>query len=523
MVAHVLRLKLTLLGNSFRRSPWQIAGLVLGIFYGLSTAVFVIAGLVALRSFDVEIARSASVVLGAVITIVFTALPLAFGVDDTLDPRRFGLFGIRTTKLSFVLAVGALVSVPAVVVMAIALGQLVTWSRDGLAEFLAILGMVLIIVTCILSARISTSLAAFLLSTRRARDLTAIFGIIALIALSPVIVVLANVDWRAHGMEVLSDIADVVGWTPLAAAWAAPADAATGDPGSAFAKLAIAIAWVLVLVAVWRLLVGLMLVTPERQPHARTYVGLGWFDWFARTPTGAIAARSITYWFRDARYGTSLAIIPVIPAFMVVTLAIAGIDTHALALLPLPVMCLFLAWSVHNDVALDNTAIWLHMSTSTLGRADRWGRLIPVLVLGLPLIAVGSLVSIWFNGEWELLPSLVGVSTGILLSGLGLSSILSARFPYPAVRPGDSPFAQPQGGATPAGTIQALSLLAIIALSTPALFFAGLGYVYGSGWNYLSLGVGLGIGLLVLFGGTAIGARMYDRRTSELLVFATRN
>ena len=87
MVAHFLRLKLTLLGNSFRRSPFQVFGVLLGIFYGIGTAVFVIAGLVALRFFDVEVARSATIVLGAVVTAVFTLLPLTVGIDDTLDPR----------------------------------------------------------------------------------------------------------------------------------------------------------------------------------------------------------------------------------------------------------------------------------------------------------------------------------------------------------------------------------------------------------------------------------------------------
>ena len=523
MVAHFLRLKLTLLGNSFRRSPWQVFGVLLGIFYGIGTAVFVIAGLIALRFFDVEVARSATIVLGAVVTAVFTLLPLTVGIDDTLDPRKFGLFGIRTTRLSFVLLLGALVSVPAVVIIAIALGQLVTWSRDGLGEFFAIISAVLIVATCIVSARISTSLTAFLLSTRRARDLTAIFGILGLIALSPVIIVLANVDWRHRGLQILGDIADVVSWTPLAAAWAAPADAAAGDPSTAVVKLAIAIAWVLILVVVWRTLVGLMLVTPVRQPSARTYVGLGWFDWFARTPTGAIAARSLTYWFRDSRYGTSLVIIPFIPVFMVTALAVAGLDLRALALLPLPVMCLFLAWSVHNDVAFDNTAIWLHMSTSTLGRADRWGRLIPVLVVGVPLIAIGSVVSAWFHGDWAVLPSLVGVSTSILLTGLGLSSITSAAFPYPAVRPGDSPFSQPQGGGSPAGAIQALTFVFIILLAAPSVIAATFGFVYGTVWHFIALGAGVGIGLVMLLAGTAIGARVYDRRTSELLVFATRN
>ena len=523
MVAHFFRLKLTLLGNSFRRSPWQVFGVLLGIFYGLGTAIFIIAGLVALRFFDVEVARSATIVLGAVVTIVFTLLPLSVGIDDTLDPRKFGLFGIRTTRLSFTLLLGGLVSVPAVVITAIALGQLVTWSRDGLGEFFAIISAVLIVATCVISARISTSLTAFLLSTRRARDLTAIFGIISLIALSPVIIVLANIDWRHRGLEILGDIADVVSWTPLAAAWSAPADAAAGDPSTAVVKLAIAIAWVVVLAVIWRILVGLMLVTPVRQPSARTYVGLGWFDWFARTPTGAIAARSLTYWFRDTRYSASLVIIPLIPVFMVTALAVAGLDLRALALLPLPIMCLFLSWSVHNDVAFDNTAIWLHMSTSTAGRADRWGRLIPVLVVGVPLIAIGSVVSAWLNGSWAALPSLVGVSTSILLTGLGLSSITSAAFPYPAVRPGDSPFSQPQGGGSPAGAIQGLTFVLILVFTAPSVVAATLGFVYGPFWHLLSLAIGVGVGLFMLLVGTAVGARVYDRRTSELLVFATRN
>jgi len=42
-------------------------------------------------------------------------------------------------------------------------------------------------------------------------------------------------------------------------------------------------------------------------------------------------------------------------------------------------------------------------------------------------------------------------------------------------------------------------------------------------WHFISLGAGVGIGLVMLLAGTAIGARVYDRRTSELLVFATRN
>ena len=523
MVAHILRLKLTLLGNSFRRSPWQVIGTVFSLLYGLGTAAFLTAALVALRFVGADVARDAVIVLGALVVVIFTLLPLSLGIDDTLDPRKFGLFGIRTTKLAAVLIVGSVVSVPAFVITAISLAQLVTWGRDGLSEVLAIAAAVLIVLTCLLSARISTSLAAFLLSTRRARDFTAIGAIVAAIAFSPLIIVASTIDWKHYGLQLLSDVADVVSWTPIAAAWAIPGDAANGDLDMAFEKLAIAIGTVVVLAVIWRVLVGRMLTTPVLQPHSRTYSGLGLFDVFARTPTGAIAARSLTYWLRDTRYGTSLVIIPIIPVFMVISLYIAGIPLNVLALVPLPIICLFLSWFVHNDVSFDNTALWLHLSTSTSGRADRLGRLIPVLVVGIPLIAIGATVSAWLYGDWFVLGSLVGVSTSILLTGLGLSSITSARFPYPTVRPGDSPFSQPQGGGSPAGMIQAFSFLTILILAIPAVFAAVLGFTTDDGWHLLSLAIGVGVGVIALVVGVAVGSRVYDRRTSELLVSATQN
>jgi ABC-2 type transport system permease protein len=347
-------------------------------------------------------------------------------------------------------------------------------------------------------------------------------GLLALVCLSPAIIALLSIDWAERGLDVLASIAGVVGWTPLGAAWAVPADAAAGDPGGALLRLLISVVWLGVLVLAWRTLVGLMLTTPQRQPSVRRYSGLGWFGLFPGTPTGAIAARSVTYWLRDARYGMSLIVIPFIPLFMVVALSIAGVPLSTLALLPVPIMCLFLAWSVHNDVSLDNTAVWLHLSASTKGRADRWGRLVPALVVGVPLVAVGSVVSAAVYGDWAVLPSLLGVCTSVLFTGFGLSSVMSARFPYPAVRPGDSPFAQPQSG-SPAGLIQSVSFVAIVVLSAPALAAAGLGLAFGGRWPLLALGSGVLGGILVLVGGVFVGGRVFEARGPQILALAMRN
>ncbi len=523
MVAQILRLKLLLLANSFRRTPWQVVGLVLGLLYGIGTATFLAASLIALRFVEPEVAGPIVVVFGSATLVAFALLPLVLGIDDILDPRRFSLYGIPNTTLATSIGLASLLSVPAIVITIIAVAQTTTWSATPEAYGLSVVAAVVIVITAVLSARVSTTLAAFLLSTRRSRDVSVLVGIVLVIAGSPLVAVLASVNWAENGLDVFANIAGVAGWTPLGAAWAAPADAAVGHESDAFAKLAIAIVWVLILFVAWRALVAAVLVTPERHAQAKKYLGLGWFDWLPRTPIGAIAARSITYWLRDSRYVTSLVVIPVIPLLMIVTLNVAGLPLQSLALLPVPVMCLFLSWSVHNDVSFDNSAFWLHLASSTSGWDDRWGRLLPALFVGVPLVVGGSVISVAVFGDWSVLPSLIGVSSAILLAGLGLSSILSARFPYPAVRPGDSPFSQPQAGGNTAGLIQGLSFFGILLLAAPAITAAVLGFVFGDGWHFIALVAGLGVGVGALIAGVRIGASVYDSRSSELLAAALKN
>ncbi len=73
------------------------------------------------------------------------------------------------------------------------------------------------------------------------------------------------------------------------------------------------------------------------------------------------------------------------------------------------------------------------------GRADRIGRLFPALVLGIPVVILGSFVSADLYGESDVVGGLIGVSSALLFAGLGFASLISARFPYPVPQPGDSP------------------------------------------------------------------------------------
>ncbi|MES2171541.1 MAG: hypothetical protein V4479_12600 [Actinomycetota bacterium] len=523
MVAQFLGLKLRLLANTFRRSPLQVFGMILALLYGLGAAFVAVLALVALRFATVQLATSVAVSAGALIVLCFILVPLAFGVDDTLDPRAFSLFGIPTGRLAAGLAITAFVGVPALVIAIVSVAQIITWTRTPLSAGLAIIGAVIIVVTCTLAARVSTSIASFLLATRRAREISALIALLVVVSLSPLVALLVSIDWARNGLTVLGSIARVAGWTPLGAAWAAPAAAASGHVGEAVLKLLIAMAFAALLAVAWRGLVAIMLVTPQRLSRERDYTGLGWFERMPDSPGGAIAARSITYWVRDARYHTALVAIPAAPVIFVIVLAVAGVPLHMLALLPLPVICLFLSWSAHNDIAYDNSAIWLHVASNTGGRADRFGRVVPALMLGVPLIIIGApLCAAWF-GDLSVLPSLVGVSACILLAGLGLSSVISARFPYPAVRPGDSPFAQPQASGSAAGLIQSLAFFFALLIAVPPAVLAGLGLVFGIWWAWGALVLGLGLGIGGLYLGVKWGGRIFDSRAPELLAFTLRN
>ncbi len=523
MVAQFLGLKLRQLANIFRRSPGQVVGIVIGLVYGVGAAIVVVGGLVALRGAPVSLAADISTTAGALIVLGFLLAPLAFGIDDTLDPRAFSLLGMPTRRLAVGLALAALVAVPSLIVVIVSVAQVVTWARGPLPVLLALLGVPLIVATCVLGARVTTSLAAALLSTRRAREASGVVVLLIIVSLSPAVVFLVGVDWAHDGLGVLSSVARAAGWTPLGAVWSAPAEAAAGHPGPALAKLAIAVAFVAVLWFAWRGLVGLLVVSPSRGSRAKNRVGLGWFARMPHTPAGAVAARSITYWLRDPRYQVGLLAIPVAPIVFVVALGLGGVSPLVLGLIPLPVMCVFLAWSVHDDVAYDNSAVWLHVASGTRGAADRLGRLVPVLIVGGVLIVVGAPLTVLFVGDWSILPAIVGVSACILLGGLGLSSVVSARFPYPAVRPGDSPFSHPQATGTSAGLIQSLSFLGTIAVAAPPAACAALGFLYGGQWMLLSLVVGLVVGAAGLYLGVRLGGRVFSRRGPELLALALRN
>lgn len=524
MVAQLLRLRVIIATNAFRRGRAERIGIVLTLLWGVATTGILVAGLVELRSATPGVARVIIVVIGSVIVLGFLALPVTFGIDDTMDPRGFALLGIPATVLAFRLAIVASISLPILAATVLSIAQVVTWSSAPLSVLVAVVSALFLVPTCVLAMKVSMALSSIVVSGSRARE---ILGNVAggLVVASAIgVVALATLDFQSQTLPILRRIASVAEWTPLGSALSAPGDAALGLGEQAGVKLLISLLFLGALCLAWRALVALLLSRPEHDASLRRRSSLGWFARLPATPAGAIAARSLTYWGRDSRYGVSLAVIPLIPLVMVAVLLVGGVPAEYLVWVPVPVMCVFLAWSIHNDVAHDSSAFWVHVASNTSGVDDRTGRIVPALILGVPLVVLGSLVTVFIGGDGSILPGLIGVSACLLLAGLGISSLISAAFPYPAVRPGDRPFAQPQAVGTAGSVVQCLSFFATLATAAPVVWLMVISVRQpDEGWASVALGAGILIGLVVLSGGILWGGRIVSKRGPELLAFTLRN
>jgi ABC-2 type transport system permease protein len=517
MVAHLVRLRFLILWNGLKKSPWQLVATVLGVLYGLFLLGMVIVGLVALSFAPVELARTVIVLGGAVTVLGWLFGPLiATGIDQTVEPARLVSFPIPLNTLILALTVSGVLGVAGIVTSVAAFGTALSWINHPLAALAALVCAAVAVLTCVVGSRAVIALSSRVATGRRAREAKALVVLVPLILLGPIIIWASDLG-EAMGTS-LPTIADIVGWTPFGAAWAVPADIAVGAFGPAAAKFGIAAVTLGVLFGVWRPALRNAMENPATSTGGKAGKNTaGLFGLFPATPTGAVAARALTYWLRDPRYAQSLITIPLVPVLAGFYGSIS--DNPALINLTGPAVALLLALSIYTDVSYDSTAFALHLQTGVSGVADRLGRVIGLAVFAVPVTLFLTVGSVWFSDSWGALPGLLGISFGCLLSGFALSSVVSGRFAFAVPLPGDSPFkSRPNGAFTlMLSTLGTWGGLAILVL--PETILAIVGFVTGDIlWGWASLVVALVLGSVLLVVGVRWGARILDRRGPEMLV-----
>ncbi len=488
-----------------------------GVFVLVSVTVFAAVNVLALADSGRLTTAVVTVLAGSAVTLGFAVAPPVTASVDPLDPRRFGVVGPEPRPLAAALLLAGFLSVPVCVVLVLSISLAVVWTAHGAAVGASIVSVVLGLATCVLLARVSMALGTLVRRPRQSRELLGVYLVAVLVVVVPVGIFLGSLEWRGAVPPQLVSAAEVLAWTPVGAAWsialAPSASAATGS-------IVVAVVTVLLLAAAWFALVRVLLTTTPRPVTVRERAGLGWFALLPGTPGGAVAARSLSYWFRDRRYVVNVVVVPIAAVVSTLPLIVAGVPVELAVLLPAPIMALFLGWLPHNDLAYDSTALWMHIASGVRGLPDRLGRLVPVLLIALPLLAVTVPLAIAIHGRWAFAPALVGVCAALLLSGLGLSSVASVIAPYAVSRPGDSPFQQPQRTGSGGVVAQGLVMVGALLCAAPAIWFAWQAVASDTADALLALWTGLGIGAAVFVAGVGIGAVQFERRGTRLMEFA---
>lgn len=497
----------------------RVVRTLVGLVVLVAATVVVCAALLSLGDAPLPVAGTVIVLGSAAALLGFLLGPVLTGTVDQLDPRRFRVFDADVRTMPWILGLASLVSVPSFALIAVAVCFVITLVSLGLPPFVAILAAVLGVCSLTIAARIGMAMGALLLPERRSRELTALFALAVIVVAFPAAVFLASLEWDGQVPDLVGAATAVLAATPLAAIPGSALAIAGGDGGAAWLSGIVAVLTMIALGAWWAWLVRRLLTSIERPAISRERSGLGWFGLLPSNAFGAIAARSLVYWFRDRRYIVNFVIVPIAGVLTVFPLMVAGVPLYIAALVPVPVMALFFGWLPHNDVAYDSTALWIHVASGVRGVADRLGRLLPISLVAVPVLAVAIPLTLALVESWYLLMPMIGLAACLFLGGLGVSSILSVTSPYAVSRPGDSPFQQPQRSASRAGYAPAIGFIAALAVSAPTIWLFVMTVIEDEAYNPATFWVGLGSGVIVLAVGAVIGGRVYDRGGERLMEF----
>jgi len=524
VVATLVRLKLRILRHTLRRETWRLVLLILGGLWTLSLLPSLVGGMVWLSRESPAIAADILVMGGSILVLGWTVVPILVpGMDDSLEIGRFATFGRPVRSLAPGLLLAGTLSLPSLFTGLVSLAPVIVWARSGRgAAVVSLLAAPLALVSCLLAARIATSITARVLSSRRAREVGAVLGVLVAVLLVPVVLALGSLGLEG-ALEKVPTVAAALGWTPLGAPFAAPYAMAVGDAMGAVGRLAVSLLAVVAAYEGWVRIVHLGLVRPpsrsgqvRRRPDRmvpRRAV--------ARRPglvaAGAVARRGMRYWTADPRYVSGLLGAVVAPVLIVALAASVAEAPDAMALGMGMLVGGTLGWGRHNDVAYDGTAFWLHVAAHVPGWADRLGRAAATLVWALPVTLGLGLVGVWVSGRWELVLAALGAGAGMLFGGLAVSAVASALLPYPVPAAGANPYAAQMGAVGATLIAQVASSAGTFVVCAPVLVLYAASMWWRADLAAATAVVGLVGGLATLALGVWLGGRVYDARAARLL------
>ena len=439
MVATVLTLKFRVVRHQLMREWWRALLLIGGAVWSL-TLIPAAFWMQQALSFEAPDVRAQILVAAAVVcNLGWIVVPLLVtGLEDTLDPGRFAIFGVSARSIMPGLTIAAALTVPAIFFVAVFAIFAGAWRDDGVAVLaVAVLGALMTVAVMVLGSRVAVAWSARAMRSRRSRTIGVVAVVAALGAVAPAGWIVMRAGLESAAAYELPVLLDWLGRTPVGAGMAAPGALANGDVWGAAWRLALMAGAIALVHRAWRDNVAFTLVHPlhrgggaQRRADAvlagaarRRWPGLLGSDSITR----AVRARALTYWATDPRYLVgSVGVIALPLVFFGLVVPMLGLDPRWAFGAPV-ILAASIGWGRHNDVAYDASALWMDVVAGRIGRQVMVARTQAVLVWALPAVALAALGILAWSGLWEAAPGLIGACVGALGATRGISRKRGAR------------------------------------------------------------------------------------------------
>jgi ABC-2 type transport system permease protein len=517
----VVRLKLSLLRNGLRQSAGRRAAYITSVVVVLLFAALQLLGLIALRGNAHAV--SVTVLLIAVLALGWAVMPLFFpSGDETLDPTRLVMLPLRPRPLVRALLVASLVGIGPLFTLCLLIGSVISVAHGTTAYVTGVVAVPVALLVCVALARAVAAANIRLLSSRKGRDLAVLSGLVVAIG-AQVVNFGAQRLGSAGGLSRLDPAADVLRWVPPGSAIGAVDSMSKGSYGAGVVQLALSVAALVGLLALWSRHLTLLMTSPDGstlqagETGARERVPTGGLRRLLPPGrTGTVMERSLRYVWRDpktkAAWVTSLAIGLIVPVFN----ALQGTGSIYFACFAAGMLGI----QMYNQFGQDTSAFWMVAMTIASPRdayVELRGRALALLVITLPYATLVTVLTTAMLGDWPKLPEVLGLSFALLGAMLATGAWSSARFPYSIPQEGYKNVAPGQAGlawiAIFGGMVSAALLTApVIALTIWLNVTAD-----GDRWSWLLLPLGAGYGALLTVFGLRMAAPRTARRLPEIL------
>ncbi|WP_262424275.1 hypothetical protein [Brachybacterium sp. Z12] len=471
--------------------------------------------------------------LGALTVLLWFLIPVvAFGLDDTLDPRAFALFPRSAKDLQPGMFAAAALSLPSLftlLAIAAATGFELLWLIVfGQSAAWIILGALALIpanlaafALCLLLPRAWFAHSASRSSSRSGREVGGMLGFLLMFVV---------IYGFSLGMQRIGDmnfallerwlpgIVEALAWTPIGALFSVPMDLAGGRVLTALLRAVIGASTIVLVWLWWRRSIDLSLTSAlsgdassgdaKVSPLVPRFVPAGAF--------GAVMGKSLRYWRRDTRYLAALGLYPVMIVFFV-AMGFMLPESRPMMLGMTIFMCGMSGMSLANEIGFDGPAGWVNIVTGLPSRANLLGRIAAMALLMVPGVVLVTVTIPLLYGMPQLLPMTVLGSLGTMVCGWGISMVVGAMLPYPSSAPGTNPMKDKSASSSNAMIAMTVAMLAVFVPLLPALGVGIWGAVVGSMALTVLAGVlALVAGAVVFLVGLRIAVVRIDARYPDL-------